>query len=196
MYAHLVNYLVQYGQLPLPGLGTLQRSTEVPRYSVSDRSYQPASPAPVWVPAAQESPTVQPLAAYLSKQTGASEEESFDSLLQWTQKAAATCAAAGAYTLPGLGTLRATATDGLSFEPHPAFGQYLAPRAAAKIAHAGATHEMTVGDTQTDTVAMQQTLQEQEALRAEKEAVQWWWPALITGVIFATLLSLRLLGVL
>lgn len=197
MQAHLVNYWLQYGQLALPGLGTLLRSTEGPRYSAADRTFLPPAIAPHWVPAQEQSFPVQHLAAYLSIHTGRSEEESFEDLLHWVRQAAAACASGKGYVLPGLGSFAASEEGTVTFAPDASLAQYYLPIPVAKLIHAGQTHQMTVGDAQTDTATMQQSLEAhtQAAVEASPANRRWWWPALMVGLLASALIALRLAGV-
>ncbi|HSK12574.1 MAG TPA: hypothetical protein VK907_05130 [Phnomibacter sp.] len=193
MDALLSRYLVHNRQVLLPGLGTLQVWPNPARYDAGQQKIIPSRLSFQWAPADEASGSVQPLVGFISQQSGLTEEECFDELFGFCGGIKQSLDHNGEWRWPGLGKLVKLAGGKTGFVPDAMLDAYTAPIDAIRIAHSGRTHQMVVGDKETDTSAMQQLLNEE----AEEEPVEgkWWIASVIIGSAALLLILARLIKV-
>ena len=134
--------------------------------------------------------SAQPLMAFLSRNNQLTEEESFDAMHAFGQQIKGAIESYGEWLWPGVGKLVSLNSESIGFVPEPVYQLYQQPVEAVRAIHSGRSHQMLVGDRETNTIEMQEELTEQE-LAAEG---RWWMPALIVGIITIALISARLSG--
>lgn len=183
----LTQYFIQHKEVVLPGLGQLQASTLPARYDASRQVMLPPSMQFQWQP--KPTLSTQPLMGFVSMHTQLSEEESFDALNEWSKNIKASIEKNEEWIWHGIGKLVAMAGGQIGFVPDGKMEGYFSAIDAPRISHAGRTHQMLVGDKETNTVDMQQMLNEEEEFVGEG---RWWIPSLLLGTVLVLLIVARL----
>jgi hypothetical protein len=187
----ITRYFVQHNEVGLPGLGKLSAVPVEPKYDAARQVMVPPRLQFQWQPLSGESESMQSLAGFVSRQSQLSEEESFDAINGFCAMVKSTLEEKGEYRWNGLGKLVKIATGNTGFVPDAALDAYLPPLEAVRVVKAGQSHQMLVGDKETNTADMQQFLLEENEPETEGK---WWIAALVIGVAVSALIVGRLGG--
>lgn len=193
----LRQYLLERRHLPLAGLGVLSVEKKPSEYSAEDQIIYPPKIIFHWVNEEDEPFSLQPVLGYLSQFSGQTEEECFDQYHTFCNQVKQDLHLDGYYEINSLGKIVHISGGKVEFEPVPDFENYQSPVQGIRAIHEGRSHDMKVGDLETNTKFMQERRDTQ--LEEEMEPVsegRWWLPGLILGLGAITLITLRLLKVL
>jgi hypothetical protein len=185
----LTQYFIQHKEVVLPGIGQLQATPVSAKYDASRQMMLPPSLQFQWQP--KPSLSTQPLMGFISLHSQLSEEESFDAVNDLISRIKDSIEQNEAWIWPGVGKLVAMAGGKIGFVPDSQLETYFTAIDAPRISHAGRTHQMLVGDKETNTVEMHQMLNEEEELAEEG---RWWIPSLLLGTVLVLLIISRLGG--
>ncbi len=191
MLALFTQYFIARGSISLPGLGVLSAEPVNARFDAGRQVMVPPRLQFQWQPQTGEAEGVQPLAGFISRHSQMSEEESFEAVTTFCNGVKKALEETGEFTWNGLGKLVKISGDTIGFVPDAALDTYLPVVEAERVAQAGKTHQMLVGDKEINSADMQQMLLEGAELPTEG---RWWVAALILGLITLSLIIGRLAG--
>lgn len=192
MFALLNQYLVEFRQLQLPGIGQLELAAKPAEYLSADRQFA----APQWqarLLSTQQSAgpsSFQPLMSFIAVELDVSEEDAFDLFQSFCHKIKNELNSLLSVKWEGLGVLNKN-DNTISFLPEDITGIYKPRVNAHPVIHEHRVHELKVGETQTTNVAMEERLLQVE----EQTQGRWWIGAAVLGLIVITLIVLRLMHV-
>lgn len=184
----LQSFLVQTGRLPLQHIGVLTAETLPAKYDVAERAF--ASPTVQWhfeSHDAGEALPLQHLIGFLSQQMDVSEEEAFEAYGQYTRLLKENINQKGSFEWGPLGLFQKH-SNGYEFMPNALYKPYVG-LAIDKVIRGGVAHQMVVGDTETNTVAMEAFLNEEE-----DESGKWWVAPLLIALVAITLIIWKRFG--
>lgn len=184
MTSLLQQFLVAHGTLPLPGLGTLYTGYKAATYDVTNQSFEPAASTLVFEAndATTEMPA-QAIVGYLAQHLDVPEEEAFDLWMSYMSHLKNTLEQSLIFPWMPLGHFeRGGEDESMRFiAAEPPYMPSALP--AERVVRVGASHSITVGDTETTNLEMQAYFTE-EAPRSVK---WWWWPL---GIALAALAAI------
>lgn len=182
--------------LTLPGFGTLRVKKLPAQFHSGEQLLSPPETLVVWQEQTDQSEySIQPLIGFISRNSDETEEDCFEKLHVFTGEIKQKLQSGEEVLWPGLGVYQ-TGESGIEFRPDPAFKTYLKPIKANRVITAGKSHEMLVGDTQTNTGDMQTLLQMQEKNEVTEPKDRWWIAAGIVGLLGVGLIVGKWMGLL
>jgi hypothetical protein len=185
----LTQYFIQNKELLLPGVGYLKATEEPARYDGSLQQMLPPEYKFKWQPGEDAHISLQPLLGYISRQTQWPEEVCFSALENMVKDIKASLEVSGEWQWPHMGKLVHLSGGKVGFVPNGFATPYYRKLQATRVVRKDRTHQMLVGDKETDTLKMQQELYPE---REETTTHRWWVPALILGTFTLTLIIGRL----
>ena len=189
MVQAITEFFLDNHEIVLPGIGQLKAVQHPARYDAGQQLMLPPIMSFQWKPAEDEDiDSPQALMAFLSRKFQWSEEESFEAAGVFTGQVRTSIKEQGEWIWPGMGKLVALNNQNVGFVPDGSFQQFFKALPAVRAIHAGRSHQMMVGDKETNTHEMQEALSGEEKSKVAK----WWWPALIVGVLTISLIVARL----
>jgi nucleoid DNA-binding protein len=197
MFYLLQQYLIDHEAVSLPGWGTLRLKNIPAEFHSRDQLLTPPQMIIQWQEQT-ETPdfSIQPLIGFLSRSQNETEEDCFEKLHDFIGQLKQQLQTNGEANWPGLGVYTiGQENKGIAFKPDPFLLSYLKPQQASRIIKAGKSHEMLVGDNQTNTIDMQTFLQMQVKPEAPVEKDRWWIPALIGGILGIAIIVAKWTGI-
>ena len=185
----ITQYFVQHNEVGLPGLGVLSAVPVSAKFDASRQVMVPPRLQFQWQPQTGEVEGLQSLAGFISRHSQLSEEDSFDAISEFCNGVKSTLEEKGEFRWNGLGKLVKISTGTTGFVPDTALEGYLLPIEATRVVRTGHSHQMLVGDKETNSADMQQMLSEEEEPYSEGK---WWIAALVLGLIATALIVGRL----
>ncbi len=170
----LQRYLLEKGEVVLPGIGQLQRKYVPAKYDLPEAAFVPPHEEIVFIPGNPGFPS-QDLLGELARQMDQSEEEAFEKLQQYALGMQSELDMGKRIDWSPMGTFS-------SEHGHFSFGKenqnehFVFPAIAATRLSKTRVHEITVGDSETTTEKMQEWLNREEA-----KPDRWWvWPLVVS----------------
>lgn len=175
MKAILQKYLLEHGEVFLPGIGRLEKKYHPARYSIADKAFDPPREEILLQPERNGFPA-QEMIGQMARRLNLTEEEVFERLQQYGGSLVAGLSAGqevswsplGSFSLNGKHVLFQPGDQGLPvFESLP----------AERVTRENYYHEMVVGEKETNTREMNEWLN-----RPREKADRWWiWPLLVSA---------------
>jgi CCDC81-like prokaryotic HU domain 1 len=185
----VTKYFITHNEVALPGVGMLKVSQADARYDAARQMLLPPRLQFQWNPQSSENQGIQSLAGFVSRHTQLTEEESFDAITGFCNNIKTALAEKGSFEWNGLGKLVRISDDTTGFVPDAALDEFLPQLSAPRAVHTGVSHQLLVGDKETNSADMQQLLLEEEV-----EEGRWWIAALVAGIAGLALIVARLGG--
>lgn len=187
----IIQYFVQYKKVGLPGLGVLVAEPVPARFDAASQVMVPPRMQFQWQPKSGEAEGIQSLTGFVSRHSQMSEEDSFEAITGFCTKVKRTLEEKGEFSWAGLGKLVQISGGTTGFVPDAALEAYLPQLEAVRVVRTGISHQMLVGDKETNSAEMQQMLLEEEEPYTEG---RWWIAALMLGLMATALIVGRLGG--
>lgn len=197
MFYLLQQFLMDHGTVSLPRWGTLHLNTIPSVFHNGEQKFTAPQTIILWQEDNEtQELSIQPLIGFLSRCEDETEEDCFEKLQVFINQLKDQIHKRGQVFWAGLGIFTlTTGKEGITFVPDPALQIYLKPIQANRIIKGGQSHEMLVGDTQTNTKEMQSYLHLQDNLEAPVKKDWWWVPALIGGLLGIALILAKWKGI-
>lgn len=186
----VAQYFIQYNKLALPGVGMLSVTKVPAKFDGGRQVMLPPRLHFQWNPQAEENGGLQSFAGFVSRHTQMSEEESFDAITGFCNGLKKALHERGEFVLKGIGKLVRISDETTGFVPDAGFDVFLPSLTAGTVMRTGATHQLLVGDRETDSAEMQLLLADEQP---EVEG-RWWIAALLLGIAGIALIVARLGG--
>ena len=184
MTSLLQQFLVAHGTLPLPGFGVLHAEYNAANYDVTNQSFEPGSSTIVFdsTDTSSDLPS-QEVVGYLAQKLDVPEEEAFDLWMRYISNLKNGLSQNRRFQWMPLGDFHLDSVEGsIHFiTANPPFK--VAPLPAERVVREGASHAITVGDTETTNIEMQAYFTEEPP----RTSSWWWWPL---GIALAALAAI------
>ena len=175
MYQALHQYLLQYRQLALPGIGSFTLEQQPARLDFANKTLHGPTPSVVF---SLENHSVRKhFFQYLSNCFHYNETEAIRHFNDFTFDLKSTIANNGSVSLPGIGTLTKSAAETYSFEPFATLQNYFPDLVAECVLRENTEHMVRVGEDEITSTQVHEMLAEQPA------PDRWWIAAAILAAI-------------
>lgn len=173
-------FLSKYNRCPIPGIGTLELVNTPANASLADRTIQ----APVTaIKLNSNVADTDELVTFISKRKGLGNDEANQELISFA-KELKTLTGPEERTLPNLGSFFINSDGSIEFRSSSIF-QSQPPVPAEWVIHPAASHNMKVGDMETNSVAMAARLRDRDI----KVRSYWWIAALLVFLTAGSLIG-------
>lgn len=188
MFGLLHQYLVEYRQVFLQGIGQLQLVRQHAVYDVASQQIKPPFNA-IQVNVDAQSGPLQPLISFIAKHLNITEEKAFELYHSFCQQLKTDLETTGQIVWDDFGILKKANSEKPVFEPLGALQIYHEPVVANRVIRQGASHAIMVGTNETTNHAMREMLEETTVIRD-----RWWIGAAALAASAIVLIVLRKMG--
>ncbi len=181
MHDLITSFLIQAKECSLPGIGKISISTKPAELDIANKQMLPPSDEIIFT--TRPDKNIDELAKYVSFKKNLSQTEALDSIKSWCNEIKEKLNEGGQINFGSIGDLRKNTSGNIYFTP-ARIATLLIPVTAERVIHKNSDHAVLVGDKETTSSAMNQFLNEEEAVKS----LTWKIIALVLFVIAVTIL--------